>query len=163
MKFSHGIRCAGLASCVLFLFVAGTAWGMGKKPKHTRSAIAQGRPGGDMPPEASLGKWVGKFRSLQPLHLFSGFGDIEAETYRQSDFVLGTCAMSSHRDAFRQGNIEATIDAKGNLIWKVSFGDGSYIGNFKGRLIGSVYKGTYTAWGPFYSDFGWFKIERVSR
>ena len=32
MKFHHGIRCAGLAFCVEFLLVAGTAWGMGKKP-----------------------------------------------------------------------------------------------------------------------------------
>lgn len=29
----HGIRCAGLALCVVFLLMAGTAWGMGKKPK----------------------------------------------------------------------------------------------------------------------------------
>ena len=32
MKF-HGIRCAGLALCVVFLLMAGTAWAMGKKPK----------------------------------------------------------------------------------------------------------------------------------
>lgn len=32
MKLSHGIRCAGLALCVVLLLTAGSALGMGKKP-----------------------------------------------------------------------------------------------------------------------------------